>query len=319
MRHRLLTAFLAISTTAAVAAAGTPATASATPTYRLLQAGPLTVHAYKMYILAAPGYQGAPGELFVSFDRGTAADQQQHYYSFSKGVQVKVSKNGGSASIKADLGSFGSIRLNFSPGGSHVEIPAACSGAVVSQQYGTLSGPHSTAFDLISHSTYFNTVTAGSLHAVITTIRGNEADCHHVPAALPTGVTQLITTSVNTTSDLVVSFIATRTAAGTVTENLSDTDSSYNQSAGVVIVHSVTVSSLPAGDLTNTTDLSTASSAAGGSFLTGTLAYAGTNPLTQGQGTLGTASGGLSANFDGVGAVPAASGALTSATLQVGT
>jgi hypothetical protein len=298
--------------------AAAPATSEAATTYRLLQAGPLTVHAYKMYILAAPGYQGGPPELFVSFDRGTNADQQQHYYSFSKGVQVKVSRSGGSASIKADLGSFGSIKLNFSPGGSHVAIPAACSGAVVSQQYGTLSGPRSTAFDLVSHSTYFNTVTTGSIRAVITTIRGNEADCKHVPPALPTGVTQLSTTSVSTAADLVVSFIATRTVAGAVTEDFTDTDSSYSASAGVVIIHSIAVASLPAGDLTDASDLSTASSNAGGAFMTGGIAYTGTNTLTGGQGTLGTVSGGLSANFDGVGAVPAASGAITSATLQVG-
>ena len=135
----------------------------------LINVGPVPVKAYKMYMVASG--LGASPFLIVYFQRGVDNDRQDHYYTFGKGVKVKVSSDGTSGSIRAKLGAFGRISLNFSGTAGGAVVPL-CGNAAVKQATGTLSG--TPGMTLVSHSSYFGTVKVQRFPATTTLVSGTD-------------------------------------------------------------------------------------------------------------------------------------------------
>jgi hypothetical protein len=293
-----------------LAAAAFPSSGAAAPrTGALLVAGPVKVHAYRMYLLATPATKHSSANLFVIFRRQVGADVQEHYYSSTRAVTVRIAANGRSARIRADFGSYGHVNLDFSAGGGGAVLPAGCHGAsIVSQHSGVLAKPHGLQLD--THSSYFGIVRENSLPASITTIRGGLA-CKPKQSQPTHGVTLL--GAVMAQPGQVTSFSASHTAKGFISEDVLVIDTPLAPGR-MVILHSIVASGLPASDFTFAADLSSAHARGSGSFLSGGLDFTRTIAVPP-NFAIGTVAGNLTAHFDGLGDVRPASGA-TSASLS---
>jgi hypothetical protein len=86
----------------------------------VIVAGPVTVRAYRMYLIASPASKKSRADLTVLFERRSRGEVQEHYYGFSRGVSVKLAANGSSARLLASLGAYGHIDLRFAPGPSSI-------------------------------------------------------------------------------------------------------------------------------------------------------------------------------------------------------
>ncbi len=121
------------------ACAAVPTVAAATSN-SVLVAGPLKVRSYRMYMLATPAARHASAFVDVFFERGKSNDLQEHFYGFGHGVSVKIARDGSSASVQANLGSWGHVHMNLSRGADVLTLPAGCNGSLVVQHKGPLAG-----------------------------------------------------------------------------------------------------------------------------------------------------------------------------------
>ena len=260
----------------------------------MLNAGPFTVKAYTMYLIATPATRRSPADLIVVFERGSDANLQEHYYSFDKGVKVTIAANGAAASVSAALGVFGHVKMSFSSAGM-LTLAAGCNGAVVRQHAGALSGRR--GFNLVTLSSYFGTVRAGRLPAYITVLHPGTSPCKPALSPATPGATLLNSSSYTATG--FVNFEASRSATGVTGEDVIVDDTSYARSDGVNILHAIHALGVPTADFGFASDLSSAQATGAGSFLTGTLSYTQTVPAAD----TGTVTGNLAADFDGLGFV----------------
>jgi hypothetical protein len=286
-RLLLLVAFLVLP--AVFPATGAAASRGA----RVLVAGPLKVRAYKMYLMASSAPAPAAASLTVLFVRGTPKDLQEHYYQFTHGVSVKIAANGRSATVRANLGTYGHVRMKFASAGAGHKVPGVCQGATLNQIPGTLAGRRGVAF--ASHSSYLRTVRSSNLPAYIATVRG-QLNCK---PQLIHGVT--LNATANTPGQVTTNFSATRSARGVISEQFNVLD--YPTTPTVpTIIHSVYATRLRASAFTFASNFSSAHAKAASLFLSGRLAFTQTFP-TPGGLVIGTVAGNLAAHFDGIGAV----------------
>jgi hypothetical protein len=126
----------------------------------VLTAGPVKVKDYKMTLVASEA--GSKDSLLVLFSRGSGASTQTHTYSFADGVDLKVAPTLASATLKANLGQFGSVAMSFGGSGKATAIsPAGCTGAKYLSKRGSLGG----AFRLVADTGYFGTISQKRLAA----------------------------------------------------------------------------------------------------------------------------------------------------------
>lgn len=310
--------FLPLASLATCLLGALPAHAAASPSPRLLEAGPFAVNSYKMYLLATPSFDGTPAYLVVRFDRGTATDQQEHYYGFGKGVRVTVARNGEAATLKANLGVFGRIDMSLSATATgRVSIP--CSSASVAGHKGSLSGTfrfvlHNPALEGIAYPSRLNA-------AIVTATASTISACAAAPIPAPSKGTQLSVTS-QVSPTMLATFTDTRPTSGpgvgTTIENALVQDSAYLIDDGVTIDDEVQATALPRDDLTNASDFSSGYAIAAGRFMSGRLAYTASTPASSSMPGRGSVSGPLTVNFDGLPPVAFPGGTYTSATLGIG-
>jgi hypothetical protein len=287
---------------AALAVAGlqTATAQAAVKRAHVLVAGPVTVKAYKLYLFATPKNPRDPAKVTAIFERGTDNNRQDHYYSFSRGVSVKISKDGSSAKIDGKFGVYGHIHLTFTSGGNGGQLPRICNGSTVGHHSGVLAGGHGHGFDINTYSSYFGDVVENSFPAFITTVVGKTPGCTPKKSKPTKGVTELSTTAMQAGRAL-TSFTASRTQRGYIVEDVLLIDSAKT-SSGPVVLHDIYAAGLPASAFSAATDLSSAHAGAGGSFLTGAFDFTGT--VQSGPGfEIGSTSGTLDAHFDGIGVV----------------
>jgi hypothetical protein len=294
-----------------LAAAAFPSSGAAAPrTAALLVAGPVKVHAYRMYLLATPAAKHSSATLIVIFRRENGSDVQEHYYGSTRAVTVRIAADGSSARIRADFGSYGHVNLDFSAGGGGAALPGGCHGAsTVSRHSGVVAKLGGLKLD--THSSYFGIVRENSLPASIITVRGVPG-CKPKQSQPTHGVTQLGVT-VAQPGQGITSFTASHTAKGYISEDVLVIHAPLAPKAPVIL-DSIVASGLPASDFTFAADLSSAHARGTGSFLSGGLDFMRTLAATP-HFAIGTVAGNLTARFDGLGDVRPAAGA-TSATLS---
>ncbi len=171
----------------------------------------------------------------------------------------------------------------------------------------TLAGGH--GFDLVSQSSYFGEVRANSLPAFTITVRGHDAVCKPTPSTPAHGV---LLSVVKSSAGSETTFSVSR--SGSVTGEDVDVIQLPPSDGDPVIEHVIQVTPLPGPAFTFADDLSSAQASGLGTFLTGSVDFLRTLTYSPNQ-VLGTATGDLSARFDGLGIVQPAVGAQT-ATLE---
>lgn len=281
---------------AGMIALAAPATAAADTT---LTAGPLKVRDYQMTLLATDGVKDS---LTVLLARRSGGSTQTHMYLFTSGVTVKA--GGKMPSIDAKLGRYGAVKLTLGGlrAGSRGAVPGGCTGMPGKQARGTFAGALKVTLD----TTYFKTVRARTLPGARAT--GGSLRCDGGAPGQQPGVTLNATDQREDGSFLMLG--ANRDGAGKVTQQAIVNDAAAAIAPASSAMHMI-VASAPASGFTAAGDLSSASVAGAGPFLSGALSFAGE---AFGGMAAGTLTGDLTARFDSIGAqvLPAdATGMLT--------
>jgi hypothetical protein len=283
-----------------------PAT-SAAATHGIIYTDSVKVRAYKMTLVAFPKTAHSGSGLQISFTRGTSMDTQQHYYGFTHGVHVTMAPGGASATVRADLGTWGRIDLRFSAGGGGRSTPG-CPGAVLTQHAGTLSG----SFRLNSHSSYFGTVRESSFRGFTATATQG-INCKPPTPKLSHGTeldvfSEMISAGPPLSATL-YDFNVGRDLKGHILEQFLVLEPTVGHK-GPVVIHAIDRAKVPASDFTNATDLSSAQAVASGSFMSGSLMFSKSGQPGPNEAT-GSVSGTIVAHFDGLAPI-----ALPTATTQ---
>jgi hypothetical protein len=291
-----------------------PAHAAASRATSILEAGPFTVHSYKMYLLATPSIEGLPAYLTIRFDRGTSNDQEEYFYGFGKGVRVSINSAGTAATLNASLGVFGRIGMSLNTAASG-SVPVPCSSASVTGNKGSLRGTFALA---LHNSVLSGTAYPARLNASIVTANSQVMRaCAEAPAVSSGGTQMFVTSQVSPT--LLATFTDSRPThgpgAGSPVEQALLEDSAYLIDDGVTIDDNIQASALPQADLVASPDFSSGSATAGGSFMSGNLSYTASTPATASMPSRGAVSGSLTVHFDGLSPVMFPGGTYTSATL----
>jgi hypothetical protein len=268
-----------------------PAGASAAGT---VIAGPLKVKGYSMTVTAT---DGSSDSLGVMFNRTAGKASQMHSYSFSQGVNVKVS--GASASIKGSLGRYGNVNLKLKGAGAARKgiVPKGCTGTAGKSRAGALRG----SFKLVADTTYFKTVSAKSLKGQIQ--KGGSIKCdgsHGGQAKAPT----TLTVSLDKPEGMLM-FTASKAADGTVHQQAMRMDEA-GATAPASIMHMINAPG-GAAAFAPSADLSSASGSAVSPFFTGAYSFA--SEMAMGTSAMGKLNGDLVAAFDSIGQQPIAAGA----------
>jgi hypothetical protein len=280
---------------AAAALLALPGVAGAA-TSKTVVAGPITVKAYKMTLVATDS--GASDGLMVMFNRAAGTASQTHMYSFAKGLKVAV--KGATATIKGSLGRYGSVNLKLNATKkTRGIVPPGCTGKPGTTRSGVAAGK----LKLVADSTYFRTITAKRLNASIPA--GGSLKCDSTGGNGGNGGqfsgTMLSSSTQDAAGMLMLSILKD---AGGVRQSVMRMDDEAAIAPASSIVHMI---SAPAGapGLTVADDLSSASAAAAGPFLAGSLQFAG-----EGFGSVasGTLSGDFAAKFDSIGTQQLAAG-----------
>jgi hypothetical protein len=258
----------------------------------VLTAGPVKVKDYKMQLIASES--GAKDSLLVLFTRGSGASTQTHTYSFASGVDLKVKPGLAGATLKANLGQFGSIAMSFAGGGKAVATtPAGCTGAKYVSKRGSLGG----AFRLVADSSYFRTISQKKLPAALGTQQGSgQLNCGGAggqgTGGKPAGALTLSAVKAEGASTFMVS--ATRGADGAVTQSAMQID----RVGTTTVMHAISAKSGRT-SFDAAADLTSARLAAAGPFLSGTLSFA--SDAAAGASAFGELSGDFVAKFDSIG------------------
>jgi hypothetical protein len=255
-------------------------------------AGPLKAKGYDITLTATDG--GASDSFAVMAVKRAGQSTQMHTWSFAKGVSVTI--KGAKATIKGSLGRYGAINATVNAGAKATgKVPAGCTGTAGSARSGRLTGATKLALD----TTYFRTLAPKGLKAQI--LQGGSLKCSGTGStgAQYKGL-MLAATSDGADGQLMVSVLKD---GAKVTQQVMRNDAPA-ATAPASVFHLISAQTGATG-LDAAADLSSATAAAAGPFLSGTLAFAG-QPL--GTMATGTISGDFAARFDSIGAQGPAAG-----------
>jgi hypothetical protein len=275
---------------AALAAAGLLAVPAAASASSSLYAGPVKVKGYSVSLYATDG--GASDTLGVTAVKRSGGSQQMHSWSFP-GVSVSI--KGAKAMIKGDLGRYGKLNARIvAPVKAKGTVPAGCTGTPGSTRKGELTGAK-----LVLDSTFFRKFAPKSMKAMI--IKSGKLNCSGDGnggsggngGGTPSGLT-LMSTVDGADGQLMVNVVKT---AGKVTQQVTRMDAA-SATAPATVFHMISAAAGAAG-LDAAADLSSATAAAAGPFLSGTLSFAGE---AMGSMATGAVSGDFTARFDSIGA-----------------
>jgi hypothetical protein len=241
--------------------------------------------------------------LSVVLNRSAGQATQNHIYSASQGVAVKVDKALTKGTVTAKLGSQGSVKLKLRGTGAlrRGTVPKGCTGTPGKSRSGVLTGTFRLKAD---GGRYFGTIRKGRLPAQI--IKGGKLDCQSAgggngaPGGNP-GSTLLSHSQID--GDELTTFSVVR-SAGKVTESATRIDSRA-ATAPLSVIHTISTPA-PADAFDVSGDLQSASVQGAGRFLTGSLAFAADNAF--GSTATGTSTGSLAARFDPLGSVSLTAG-----------
>jgi hypothetical protein len=275
---------------AAAALLALPAAAGAAST-KTVSAGPLKVKGYSMTILATDA--GSADSLSIVFDKAAGSARQMHSYTFARGVAVAV--KGSTATIKGSLGRFGSVNLRLAAGRkARGAVPKGCTGTPGTTRKGVAKGK----LKLVADSTFFKTVAAKKLTGAI--YGAAKLDCRTMPAGSEHGL--MLTSSVDAADGQLMLTIS-RDGAGKVTQTVMRSDAEA-ATAPASVFHMISAPAGAAG-LAPSADLSSATAAAAGPFLAGSLRFDGEAMAGMSMGRL---SGDFAARFDSIGTQQLAAG-----------
>jgi hypothetical protein len=287
-------ALAALAAGAAVLAVPAAASAAAAPT---VVGGPVKVKAYSMSVVASKS------GLSVVLDRSAGTATQNHIYSASQGVAVKVNKALTKGTVTAKLGTQGSVKLKLRGTGPlrRGTVPKGCTGTAGKSRAGVLTGTFKLKAD---GGRYFGTIKKGKLPAQV--IKGGKLDCQSTPGGggTPGGSTgsTLLSRSM-TDGDQLTSFTVVRHGSD-VTESATRIDS-HTATAPLSVIHSISAPA-PQSAFSVAGDMKSASVQGAGRFLTGSLAFTAENAF--GSTATGTSTGSLAAQFDPLGPVSLTAG-----------
>ncbi len=205
------------------------------------------------------------------------------------GVSVKLSGTLGSGTVKASLGSAGSVSMKFRPTAraKTTKPSKGCTGGVTKSRKGILRG----TFRLVIDKGYFKTIRAIKLPAVVS-ISGKQT-CKSGSGSGSKPEPQR--TSLGNVGAGTLSFSATKNGDGTVNQQVSVQKIGKNAQ----IFHSISVNRAPASSFTAADNASTAHVDAAGPFLSGAANFTGTDFYDGGAN--GKLSGNFAAKFDSIG------------------
>lgn len=290
--------FLAAATCAAVGL--TPASALAAGS---VVVGPLQVKGYQLTVSASDG--GSADSLSVNATKTSGKSTQMHTWSFDQGVSVSVSA--AKATIKGSLGRYGSINASVAGGRTAKGVvPKGCKGKAGSVRTGKLAGTAKLALD----SSFFKTVSFKGAKAQL--LKGGKLDCSGAGnggSGTPGGSASGLTFSSTVDGDAGQLMVSATKQGAKVDQQVMRMDTA-TATAPASVMHMISAETGASG-LDAAADLSTASLAGAGPFLSGTLTFAGE---AMGDMATGETGGQLTAKFDSIGAQPVPAG--TSAMLM---
>ena len=249
-------------------------------------AGPVKVKGYSVSLTATDG--AAADGLSVFAVKSSRGSQQMHSWSFT-GVAVTV--KGGKATIKGNLGAFGKVNAKVAAVRKvKGAVPPGCKGTAGTVRKGTMKG----ATKLVLDSSFFRTLAPKRLPAQIA--QAGKLDCSGAGAGGGTGgsAAGLMLMSSATTADghqLMVNIVK---QGAKISQTVMRTD---KPASGASVFHMISAKAGASG-LTAAADLGSATAAAAGPFLSGTLAFTGEPMGTMASGTI---SGDFAARFDSIG------------------
>jgi len=305
-RSSIRAASAVLATMGGVAALALPSAVAAPKAGPSLVTSPFVYKGYNWTLIASKGSL----EIFAVKKSGTAT--QTHLYAFGSGVSFVAPATLATAKLKANLGAFGTISATFKATTKLASrtLPPPCTGKVKART-GALTG-----FAFTADTTFFKKVSSRSISATITNTAASPTQACGGSKPGPTpkppaGGLSLIGTNATAGAGAILSIIASKTAAGAVTEAVTVTDDRAKTAPGTVI-HSITT---PASDsaLTVSTDLKSATLTAAGAFLSGSLSFAAQGGY--GSTQVGQLTGDYTAKFDSIGAQTPASAAPLQGTL----
>jgi hypothetical protein len=284
LMHARTTACAALAAAGLLALPGVAGAAGSKSVYL----GPLKVKGYQMTAFATDG--GSSDSLMVMFTKFAGKSSQSHTYNFMKGVSVSI--KGSKATVKGSLGAYGSVNLKLNATSSvKGVVPKGCKGKVGASKSGVAKGK----LGLVLDKTYFRKVSAKSLKGLIPG-KAN-IKCSGQDGGSGGGSSHGVTLSQSIYGDGsggMTMLSATKTSKGTF-ESVTVSEPSN----GVATVMHHISASAPASALTAADDLSSATLAATGPFLSGSGKYA----AMEGMPNMGTFTGDFAAKFDSIGKV----------------
>jgi hypothetical protein len=246
-----------------------------------LIAGPVKAKGYTVSLTATDN--GAADTVSVMAVKTAGKSQQLHSWSFS-GVAVSI--KGAKATLKGSLGTFGKLDAKVVTGKTAKgTVPAGCTGKPGSARSGKLTGTTKLVLD----SSYFKTLAPKSLKAQI--VKSGKLDCSGGTGGATQKGLMLMSSAEGDGGRLMVNVIK---QGSKVTQQVMRTDT---PAAGASVFHMISAATGASG-LDAAGDLSTATAAAAGPFLAGTLSFAGESMGTMATGTV---SGDFVAKFDSIG------------------
>jgi hypothetical protein len=270
---------------AAAALLATPALASAASVPTVV-AGPLKAKGYTITLTATDG--GAADTFGIDAVKTSGGSTQMHSWSFGSGVKVSI--KGGKATIKGSLGKYGKVDATLKAGGAAKgALPKGCTGSAGTQRSGTVTGKSSFTLD----STFFKTVKPKAMKGQI--LVGGDITCGAKQPEGGKGLT-LSLPGDGGAGGSASTMVTISKADGQVSQMAMNTEDQA-ATAPASVFHMI-MAKAPASGLDTAADLSTATAAAAGPFLSGSLSFTGTP--TGSDMSAGTASGTFTAKFDSI-------------------
>lgn len=247
-------------------------------------AGPVKVKGYSVSLTATDAKAGDGLSVFAV--KSSGGSQQTHSWSF-KGVAVTV--KGSRAAIKGNLGAYGKVNAKVvAPRKVKGVAPPGCKGTAGTVRKGTMNG----ATKLVLDSSFFRTVAPKGLPAQIA--QAGKLDCSGAGGGTGGGSAaglMLMSSATTAGGQLMVNIVKQGTK---VSQTVMRTD---KPAGGASVFHMISAKAGGSG-LAAAGDLGSATAAAAGPFLSGTLSFTGEPMGTMASGTI---SGDFAARFDSIG------------------
>ena len=249
-------------------------------------AGPVKVKGYSVSLTATDAKAGDGLSVFAV--KSSGGSQQMHSWSFT-GVAVTV--KGSKATIKGDLGAYGKVNAKVVASRKvKGAVPPGCKGTAGTVRKGTMKG----ATKLVLDASFFRTFAPKKLPAQIA--QAGKLDCSGAGGGTggggPASGLMLMSSATTAGGQLMVNIVKQGT---TISQTVMRTDKPAN---GASVFHMISARAGASG-LAAAGDLGSATAAAAGPFLSGTLSFTGEPMGTMASGTI---AGDFVARFDSIGA-----------------